>query len=284
MTMEMSPQLFALFAGLVEDACGIHYPPQDRELFAAKVTSQAAEAGYDTLLDYYYRLRYDDPDGGELAALLRALVVHETYFFRELPPLVELVDGHLAARVREAGRARVWSAACATGEEAFTLAMLLDDRGLLDRVEIVASDLSEVAIARARAGQHRRRSLRDGYPVELATRYLEVGAQTITVAPRIRAAVRFEVVNLLDEPAVRALGAFDAVLLRNVLIYFRDTQVVRTLERVEQVIAPGGVLLVGVSESLLRFGTALRCEERGGAFFYRAEVAPPPAARAEAAR
>ncbi|HET9623589.1 MAG TPA: protein-glutamate O-methyltransferase CheR [Kofleriaceae bacterium] len=264
----LSPQLFALFSGLVEDTCGIYYGA-DQGLFAAKLTAHAAEVGHDSLLDYYYRLRYDDPTGVELASLIEALLVHETYFFRELPPLVQLADGHLADVVRTRGRARVWSAACSTGEEPFTLAMLLDARGVLDRVELVASDVSVSAVERARTGQHSRRALRDGHPVELAARYLAVGATSVAVAPRIRDAVTFRTLNLFDAAAIAALGSFDAILCRNVMIYFRDQQITRVIDHLAGALAPDGLLAVGVSESLLRFGTVLACEERGHAFFYR---------------
>jgi chemotaxis protein methyltransferase CheR len=265
----LSPQLFAIFANLVEEACGIHYDGLDREIFAAKLIAHAADLGYGSLLDYYYRLRYDDPGGVERTRLVEALVVHETYFFRELPPLEQLVDGHLARVVEARGRARVWSAACSTGQEPLTLAMLLDDRGLLDRVELVASDISSQAIAQAASGRYRPRALRDGYPPRLAARYLEPGPGGVTVAPRILGAVRFQIVNLFDAAAVRALGAFDAILCRNVLIYFHDNQVKRVIDQLTDMLVPDGLLTVGVSESLLRFGTSLICEERGSAFFYR---------------
>ncbi|HEY4241138.1 MAG TPA: CheR family methyltransferase [Kofleriaceae bacterium] len=269
MAGELTPQLLAIFSHLVEEACGVHYGPVERELFETKLVAQAADAGFESLLDYYYRLRYDDPTGTELRALVQALVVHETYFFRELPPLDQLVRGHLADTVRAKGRARVWSAACSTGEEPYTLAILLADAGLLDRVEIIASDISAAAIARARSGEHGRRALRDGHPEHLAAKYLERGPRGVSVVPRIAAAVDFRVVNLVDDAAVRALGTFDAVLLRNALIYFRDARIAQVLALIDAALAPGGVLAVGVSESLMRFGTSLRCEERGGAFFYR---------------
>jgi len=264
----LSHPLFAVFADLVERASGLHYSAEDRELFASKLAAHAAERGHDALLDYYYRLRYDDPAGVELARLIEALVVHETYLFRELGALIALVDCHIVPIVAARRRARVWSAACSTGEEPYGLAMLLDDRGVLDAVEIVATDLSGAAIRRAREGKLGRRALRDGYPVELAARYTEASAHGFTVAPRIRDAVRFSTMNLLD-PAPPGLGLFDVILCRNVLIYFREEQIRRAIDRLADHLAPGGLIAVGVSESLLRFGTRLICEERGGAYVYR---------------
>lgn len=264
-----TPQLAAIFATLIEEASGIHYGPLERHLFGSKIATAAAEAGYQTLLDYYYRLRYDDPDGVETRALVEQITVHETYFFREIAPLRMLVETHLSQIVRDHGSARVWSAACSTGEEPITLAMLLDQRGLLDRVEIVASDISESAVMRARSGRHSKRSLREPYPADLAKKYLEVSAMEITSSAGLREAIRFRSLNLFDDAAIDKLGQFDVILCRNVLIYFRDETVSKVVARLTRSLAPEGIVAVGVAESLLRFGTALACEERGGSFFYR---------------
>ncbi|MGE0548271.1 MAG: protein-glutamate O-methyltransferase CheR [Kofleriaceae bacterium] len=265
----LSPQLIALFASLIEDVAGLHYGAHDRDLFAAKLSAHAADVGEDNLLDYYYRLRYDDPGGEQLQRLIEALVVHESYFFREQAPLMQLVDTQIAPAVRASGRVRVWSAACATGEEPYTLAMILDQRGLLEQVEIVATDISAAAIERARRGRHSARSLRDGHPKDVAARYLEVSPGGVIVSPRIRERVRFSVVNLLDDAAVERLGMFEAILCRNVLIYFQDRCATTVIEHLARRLTRDGLLVVGVSESLLRLGTQLRCEERGGSFFYR---------------
>lgn len=264
-----TPQLAAIFATLIEEASGIHYGPLERHLFGSKIATQAAEAGYERLLDYYYRLRYDDPDGVETRALVESITVHETYFFREIAPLRMLVETHLSEVVRDRGSARVWSAACSTGEEPITLAMLLDQRGLLDRVEIVASDISEAAVLRARSGRHSTRSLREPYAADLAKTYLEISERGITSSARLREAIRFRTLNLLDDAAIAQLELFDVILCRNVLIYFRDESVTKIVARLTQSLAPQGIVAVGVAESLLRFGTALVCEERGGSFFYR---------------
>lgn len=264
----LSPQLFAVFANLVESAAGLHYGHADRELFASKLSDHAAERGHELLLDYYYRLRYDDPDGTELASLIEALLVHETYLFRELGALVELVDSHLVPIVRARKRARVWSAACSTGEEPYTLAMLLDDRGVLDAVAIVATDLSPAAIETARHGKLGRRALRDGHPADLTARYTEVTEEGRRVVARIRDAVQFSIANLVGL-AADELGLFDAILCRNVLIYFNDDQILRVIDRLAEHLTHDGLISVGVSESLLRFGTKLLCEERGNSFFYR---------------
>jgi chemotaxis protein methyltransferase CheR len=265
--LPLSPPVLAILSALIEEESGLHYDASDADLLAEKLSVRALERGFDSLLDYYYFLRYDDERDAELELLIELLVVHETYFFRELVPLVALIDHYLAPAVARGQRVRVWCAAAATGEEPFTLAMLLAARGLLGRVEIVASDISARALAQARRGQYSRRSLRNLVPGH--ERWLIVDGERARVSHEILAAVRFHRVNLVDHASAAKLGGrFDAILCRNVFIYFSLETAQRVVEQLSPALAPGGALLVGISESLLRFGTLLRCEEHGGAFFY----------------
>ena len=266
-SLTLSPQVFAILATLIEQRAGLHYSPEDRELLQDKVAARALDAGFDSLLDYYYYLRYDPGGPAALDALVDALLVHETYFFREALPLTVLVEDVLAPAVRAGRKQRVWCAACSTGEEPLTLAMMLADRGLLSDVRIVASDLSTRALERARTGDYNLRSLR-ALPPGVEGRWLEVRDGRPHVKPELVEAVDWRRVNLTDAAAVAALGAFDAILCRNVLIYFRDDTALRVVQSLGDALVPGGQLLVGTSESLMRFGTALSCEERRGAFFY----------------
>ncbi len=267
-SLPMSPQVFAILAALIEQRAGLHYAPEDRELLADRVVPRALDAGFDSLLDYYYFLRYDPAGPEALDALVDSLLVHETYFFREAQPLRVLVEDVLVPAVREGRRPRVWCAACSTGEEPLTLAMMLAELGVLDKVTLVASDLSARALERARAGEHNLRSLR-ALPAGVEGRWLELrGDGRPHVRPELVDAVDWRRVNLVDEAAVAQLGVFDAILCRNVLIYFQDATAQRVVESLTRALVPGGHLLVGTSESLMRFGTALNCEERRGTFFY----------------
>lgn len=263
-SLSISPQVFAILSALVEERLGLHYGPDDASVLADKLTPRALERGFDSLLDYYYFLRYDERSADELDALADALVVNETFFFREVDQLGVLAD-ILVARGR---RSRVWCAACSTGEEPSTLAMLLSERGHLDQVEILATDVSQRALSRARAGVYRGRSLRS-LPEAYAQRFFTREEDSLRLVPLIRGAIQYRQVNLLDELTVRSLGAFDAILCRNVLIYFHDDLVRRLAQSLAQRLNVGGLLLVGASESLLRFGTSLACIERGGVFLYQ---------------
>jgi chemotaxis protein methyltransferase CheR len=262
-----APAVIAILSTLVEERTGLHHGVADHASFVDKVAERARTAGYDSLLDYYYFLRYDPDAETELRHLVDALVVNETYFFREPAPLAFVVD-RLVERVAAGHRPRVWSAACATGEEPLTLAMMLYARGVLGRVELIASDISYRALARARTGVYPRRSLRGPLP-PAGQPWLRVEGDSVQVAPGLLAAVHWRRLNLLDDDAVTAIGPCDVILCRNVLIYFSDETVTRVVGRLVDRLIPGGTLLVGVSESLLRFTSSLSCEETAGIFHYR---------------
>jgi len=268
-SLSLSPQVFAILASLIEERIGIHYAISEREILAEKIGPRAVEAGFDSLLDYYYFLRYDEGAAREFDALIDALVVNETYFFREFDQLQLVVDHFLVPLVKAGRRPRVWSAASSSGEEALTVAMLLAENGCLDKVEMVATDISPRILARAREGVFGRRALRQVPVPALVERYLQTSGDAIRVRPDLLARVDYRRANLFDEGQVRALGTFDVILCRNVLIYFREERVRMLLQRLANALVPQGALFVGASESLLRFGTAFLCEERSGIFYYR---------------
>ena len=269
--LPLSPPVFAILSAFIEDLTGIHYEAADRDILADKVATRALQAGFDSLLDYYYFLRYDPKAATEIDALIDALVVNETYFFREADQLRVLLDQLLPPLIATGARPRIWCAAASTGEEPLTLAMMLDDRRLLHRVEVVASDISPRALVRCQEGDYGPRSVR-ALPPGVLGRHLHQGEPgRVTVRDDLRRAISWRRINLIEPKQVEALGEFDAILCRNVLIYFSESTVSAVASRLGDALRPGGYLLVGASESLLRFGTQLECEEHGGAFFYRRE-------------
>jgi chemotaxis protein methyltransferase CheR len=151
--------------------------------------------------------------------------------------------------------------------------MLAASLGCLDRLEIIASDLSPAALERARAGKFGPRALRGKIPV-WAEPHLRREAEGYSVSPEILSALHFRELNLLNPAQVASVGALDLVLCRNVLIYFREETARRVVAGLAARLKPGGALLVGVSESLLRLNTELQCEEHAGAFVYRKAPLP----------
>jgi chemotaxis protein methyltransferase CheR len=263
----LTPALFAIFSKLVEDRTGIHHELNGNELLSGKIAARALEAGYESPLDYYYLLRYDDPDGVELDALIDVLVVNETYFYREATTLEALVEHHIAPMIASGKRPRVWSAAASSGEEPLTLAMILSSAGLLDKTEIVASDIALRVIERARKGSYGAHSVRFLPPEQRARWFTEDGAR-LQVRRELADHVHWCRVNLIEPAAVAALGLFDVILCRNILIYFSDATVRGVVETLAKALTPGGRLAVGKGESLLRFGTAFHGEDVGGSFLY----------------
>lgn len=272
MRLPLSPQVFAITAHLIEERTGLRYGPANFDVLAERLSYRATELGLESLLDYYYYLRYDPKGPGELAKLIETLVVQETYFFRELEPVRVLVDSVIPEMLRDRSPLRIWCAACATGEEAYTLGIFLAEAGLLPHVDLVASDISESGLATARAGTYAGRALRVASEHAQRRHLIELPGGRVRVPEHLRHAITWKHVNLTDREAVAALGVFDIILCRNVLIYFSDDTVCRVAKNLGDVLRPRGWLLVGASESLLRFGTLFSCEERAGAFFYRKSV------------
>jgi chemotaxis protein methyltransferase CheR len=262
------PPVVVLLQRLVEERFGLRYADADLPALVERVGARSRAAGCASLGEYYGRLREDHPD--EWAALADHLVVGETYFFREVPPLEMLVEREILPRIRAGRPVRVWSAGCSTGEEALTMAALLAERHCIDQVALWGTDLSASAVERARRGRHPPSALRVPAVPEVARRWMARAPDgSVDVARELIGRVRWQPVNLLDAGAVRGLGAFDVILCRNVFIYFSERATRTVMANLTESLCPGGVLAVGISESLHRFSPALACEEHEGVFYYR---------------
>jgi chemotaxis protein methyltransferase CheR len=220
---------------------------------------RAALAKLDPPLDAAAALRAArDPASGEafVAALLEAVAVHETFFFRQREDL-DAIDWrtlHANARADGSEHVRVWVAGCSTGEEAWTLAILASELlGASPPLALLATDLSSAALRRAERGRYRGRSVQ---PVEasLRERYFDPDGAQLSVGAPLRRLVAFRRHNLVTESPPP--GRFDLVLCRNVLIYFDPPTVERVVQRLEGVLAPGGMLLLGAADRLCRLPSA----------------------------
>jgi chemotaxis protein methyltransferase CheR len=216
---------------------------------------------------YVERLQRDPV---EAAAAIDAVTVHETYFFRERAALdafrKEMVPT-LAARSR---RLRVWSAGCSSGEEAWSLAIVLDDAlrdGVIDDFEVLGTDVSQPSIARAVEGRYRRRSFRGDLAESDRARF-EWHDDVASVVSRLRARVRFECLNLIGVGA-STLPVVDAVFCRNVLIYLTPDARARVISLFHEKLVDGGGLFLGHSESLLNVESPFAMWPLRGAIAYR---------------
>jgi chemotaxis protein methyltransferase CheR len=209
-------------------------------------------------------------------AIVEALTTNETYFFRDEPVWRFLRTNVVPALVRQRSKARaldVWCAACSTGQEPYSLAILLAESfpALRDwRVRILASDVDESVLARARAGLYDPFEVNRGLPGDLRARHFERCGTRWRASSALRDRIEVRKVNLIG--SWRDLGRMDLVLLRNVLIYFDQATRRAVLERVARVLAPDGYLVLGSSELCHPLGGLFRAVERGCATFAPAEA------------
>jgi chemotaxis protein methyltransferase CheR len=262
-----------LLRDLIHERTGLFFDNGKGDILTDKLSPLVVERGFTSLLDYYYLLKYDEAAQDEWLSVMNALSVPETYFWREMDQvraLVEWVVPRWFARPG-AGPFRIWSAACATGEEPLTIAMALAEAGWLGRVpiEIYASDASPAAVEKARRGVYRERAFRN-LSEELRGRYFtqEGATKTWRVDARLHAAVRWGVVNLMDEAEVAARASANVIFCRNVFIYFSNESIGRTVRTFAAKIQPPGYLFVAASESLLRLTEDFELQEMGDAFVY----------------
>jgi len=238
---------------LVYEKSGITLHAGKRALIVARLHSRVRTGGFRSFNEYLKAVR-SDKSGRELGLLLDAIATNHTSFYREPQHFTFLRDTVVPRWRASIGRPlQIWSAACSTGEEPYTIVMTLVDCGAMStgRVQVLASDLSSKALARARAGVYPMDKVQE-LPVDVLRRYFEKGvgthAGTVRVQPHVRQAVQFQQLNLLE---ITDLGhRFDAIFCRNVMIYFDKSVQQRVVSMLERHLRPGGFLFISHSESL----------------------------------
>jgi chemotaxis protein methyltransferase CheR len=260
-----------LLRDLVQSVSGMYYDESRLSFLRDRLAPLAVERGFDSLLDYYYLLKYDAQGAGEWAHAIDALAVQETYFWREADQLRALVQGILP-RLLDAGRrsVRIWSIPCASGEEPLSLAMALEEAGWFGRlpIEIHASDASEAALRRARAGRYGARSFRQ-LPEALREKYFDADGNGWLVKPSLHARVAsWSRVNIVRPEETGGLDRSDVVFCRNLFIYFAEATVRQVAEHFASRLPVPGFLCVGAAESLLRVTNRFDLQDISGAYVY----------------
>jgi len=270
-TLGLPDAAFSILRNLIHHRTGLFHENGKRDALADKLSPRVVDCGFDSFLDYYYYLKYDPDADSEWGRVMDALSVQETYFWREMDQVRALVDV-VAPEYFASGRPeplRIWSAACATGEEPLTIAMALNEAGWFARapIEIYASDASPRAIQKARRGVYRQRSFRSLSPA-LRAKYFTSEGGTWRVSPALHARVQWAVVNLLAEDEVRRFASVPVIFCRNVFIYFSPDAIRQVVGIFSQRMPAPAYLFVSASESLLRVTTDFELEEVGEAFVY----------------
>lgn len=208
------------------------------------------------------------------SAIADAMTINETSFFRDGRPFEllrnEILPELIEAR-REQRRLRLWSAACSTGQEAYSLAMLFREHfpSLANwQVQIEATDFSREVLARAQAGRYRACEVNRGLPARLLARYFEQDGDEWVVRPEIRALCRFQWANLMRTP-LPVRGPFDVIFLRNVMLYFSPEARRTVLAQAHRMLAEDGVLILGSSEQPVEPSHWVPVISRGTTYFRR---------------
>jgi chemotaxis protein methyltransferase CheR len=244
-------------------ASGIYVPADETSRFVIerRLQPRLRLRGATSFGDYIALL-----DGDEMDAMLDAVVIHETYFFREKRQLKVFSEEILGEFQKRGAPIRIWSVGCSTGEEAYTIAMLLAEKGMLggEQLKIVASDLSRRVLEVAGRGEYTASSFR-AMDDSFREKYFSRADRDVwQVEAGLRSSVEFEQFNLLRLDSGSPVGSlhnqasFDIVFCRNVLMYFDPACVSGALRGLHAALKPGGYLLLGHAESLLPLGTDFR--------------------------
>ncbi len=249
MGYEITDTEFQQFSRLLYDIAGITLSDAKKVLLTGRLAKRLKTLNLDTYTQYF---KYVGQHQDELDFMVDLLTTNETYFFREEKHFDYLKD-EILPRVRRDQPFRVWSAAASIGAEAYTIAMVLADKlGENGLWEIFGSDISASVLEQARRG-HYRMNEADKIPPEYLKKFCLRGvrsqAGTFIIDRKLRSHTRFETVNLNVERMPKQ-GDFDLIFLRNVMIYFDIPTKKRVIENLIPSLKPGGLLIIGHSETL----------------------------------
>lgn len=247
--LKITEKEFSRFQRFIFDKAGVTLPDGKRSLVASRLMKRLRHYGLNSFGDYY-SLIDDNENENERQITIDLLTTHETYFFRE--------DAHfsfLRDTIKSSYRnrpVRIWSAACSTGQEPYSIAMILSDLGREDSSwDILASDISQSSLATAQRAVYTNRQM-ETLPQEYLARYCLKGVRTqeghYTVNKQLRRKVNFKQINLNGN--LTSTGRFDFIFLRNVMIYFDTPTKQRVVRNLIKQLNRGGYLIIGHSETL----------------------------------
>ncbi len=247
---------FELFRVFLEKACGIVLGSNKQYLVSSRLNKLMEQQGIKSLGELVQRMQ-NQPRGGLREQVVDAMTTNETLWFRDTYPFEVMKNKVLPelAKANPGQRLRIWSAACSSGQEPFSLSMTIDEYEKINLgqlrggVQIVATDLSGSMLAACKSGEYDSLAMGRGLSQERLQRYFDPKAPNRwTIKPAIRSRVEFRALNLLETYAT--LGKFDVVFCRNVLIYFSAEVKKDILTRIHATLKPGGYLFLGASEAL----------------------------------
>lgn len=245
---------FVELSDIIYKNSGIFFSENKKYLLENRLSRRIQELNFNSFKDYIYYLKYDMKRSEEIARLLNLITINETYFLRERPQMDYLVSKYIPELISKGKRSiKILSAACSTGEEPYSIGILLKESGLLNKisVNILALDINSEALETAKKGEYRAISFR-GVDPQIISKYFIKEENVYKILPEIKNMVTFFKGNLLDKSSFFRIGVVDVIFCRNVLIYFDIESKQKAVENFYTVLQPQGLLFLGHSETLTK--------------------------------
>jgi chemotaxis protein methyltransferase CheR len=278
--LRVSDEEFIQLRDFIYEQCGIFIAENRKYLIENRLSSRVKELNLKSYNEYYNFLRFDVSRRTELNKLFEVVTTNETSFYRN-PPQLEVFQNvvlrGIVDKCLKAGRKRLrlWSAGCSTGEEPYTLAIILHEVLKSDiaawDIKITANDLSEAVLNAARRGIYSEYALRTT-PPEITSAYFTKDGNVYRIKESLKRIVTFGQINLNDKEQLKRVEKSQVVFCRNVIIYFDDDMKRRVINAYYDNLEPDGVLLIGHSESLHNITRAFQLEQYKGTIVYRKKI------------
>ncbi|OGW54639.1 MAG: hypothetical protein A2Z60_05550 [Nitrospirae bacterium RIFCSPLOWO2_02_42_7] len=277
--IQMSDNAFTALKEMIYERTGIFFSDNKKSLLENRLSRYIEDNGYEDFEKYIDILKYSPSRDKEFSALYERITTNETFFFRDVNQLQAFETDVLPMVVKELEgkgikKMRIWSAACSTGEEPYTLAMLIRNR--ISQIynsgwdiEIHGSDISEGVLNSARVGEYNNYSIRNVPPQYLDRYFVKNGNGKYGVRPEVKGMVRLSNINLFDEAKLRMFRGMNIVFCRNVLIYFDEMAKKRVIANIYDSLAPGGYLFIGHAESLFNISRAFKLVNINNVLIYQ---------------
>lgn len=259
----MNPVEFDYLKQMLYERSGLVVTLEKGYLIESRLMPIARRHGVESVGNLIEQIRRTRDDVA-LTQIVDAMTTNETLFFRDGWPFERLRSSLLPevmAMNKSSRRIRIWSAACSSGQEPYSLAMTVDSMGPVLagwQVEIVATDISDAMLARARAGRYSVFEVSRGLPEAMVQKHFEPEKDGWRVKDTLRNMIEFRRYNLLDDPVASGLGSFDIVFCRNVLIYFDETTRRQVFAGLAKTLRPWGYLCLGGAETVVGISNAFR--------------------------
>ncbi len=256
--LQLSIEEFHSIRDFIYEKSGMYFSDAKKYLVEDRISRRMNQLKIDKVENYLYYLKYDIARDEEIKKLFDEVTTNETYFYRNIPQITAFEDQILSDVIKEKSAKndftlRVWSAACSSGEEPYTLAMVIKEKlGISSRkwkIVIIATDISNAILDKAKAAVYNKNSLRN-VPPKLIDRHFSEKDGMYYLNPDIKKMVAFQNMNLVDRMKMRMIRSVDVIFCRNVLIYFDVNSKKQVISSLYNSLVNNGHLFIGHSESL----------------------------------